>query len=110
MGTHVRKKYPKGFWGKRASDFGDDPSIKGGIERKKVAKSQWGEVSYAKIKAKTMRRPKILQIINHQSGTRKDLRQDRMRKALPPSKRMSKNGNIYYETRRNRSDLVSKKY
>lgn len=59
---------------------------------------------------KRTKKPKVLIFINHQSGSRKDLRQDRMRKALPPSKRMSKNGNIYYETRRNRSDLKGKKY
>jgi hypothetical protein len=30
---------------------------------------------------------------------------DKARKALPPGKRISKFGNIYYETRKNRSDL-----
>lgn len=30
---------------------------------------------------------------------------DAARKALAPGKRRSKNGNIYYENRRNRSDL-----
>jgi len=30
---------------------------------------------------------------------------DKMRKALKPGKRVSKSGNIYYERRKNRSDL-----
>jgi len=30
---------------------------------------------------------------------------DKMRKALKPGKRISKSGNIYYERRKNRSDL-----
>lgn len=33
---------------------------------------------------------------------------DKKRKALPPGKRISKRGNIYYEKRRNRSDLLGK--
>lgn len=34
-----------------------------------------------------------------------DVVRDKERKALLPGKRMSKNGNIYWETRKNRSDL-----
>lgn len=30
---------------------------------------------------------------------------DKLRKALKPGKRISKSGNIYYESRKNRSDL-----
>ena len=34
-----------------------------------------------------------------------NIKRDFARSALPPGKRISKTGNIYYETRKNRSDL-----
>lgn len=34
--------------------------------------------------------------------------QDKARKALPPGRRLSKDGNIYYERRRNRTDIPGK--
>lgn len=34
-----------------------------------------------------------------------DKRADALRKALLPGKRISKNGNVYWETRKNRSDV-----
>jgi len=45
-----------------------------------------------------------------QTGRRKSLRLDRMRKAKPPGKRVSKRGKVYYETRRNRSDVKGKRH
>jgi len=39
-----------------------------------------------------------------QSGKRKSITRDLMRKAKPPGKRVSFSGKIYYETRKNRSD------
>jgi hypothetical protein len=33
-----------------------------------------------------------------------DALRDKVRKALTPGKRISKNGNVYWETRKNRSD------
>jgi len=38
-----------------------------------------------------------------------DVFRDKRRTALPPGKRISKAGNIYYEMRRNRSDKVGSK-
>jgi hypothetical protein len=49
----------------------------------------------------------IVKVIEHQTGTRKDLLRDAARQARLPGKRLSKNGNIYWETRKNRSDLRS---
>lgn len=44
----------------------------------------------------------------HQTGKSiKDI--DALRKALRPGKRISKNGKVYYEYRKNRSDLGSSK-
>jgi hypothetical protein len=40
-----------------------------------------------------------------QTGKRKDLLRDAARKARLPGKRLSKTGNVYWETRKNRSDL-----
>ncbi|GBE19889.1 MAG TPA: hypothetical protein ENG87_02490 [Candidatus Pacearchaeota archaeon] len=42
--------------------------------------------------------------IGKQHG-RTNIVRDKKRKALMPGKRISKSGNIYYENRRNRSDL-----
>ena len=39
-----------------------------------------------------------------QTGTRKSIKRDASRKAQLPGKRISKNGNVYWETRKNRSD------
>jgi len=43
-----------------------------------------------------------------QRGT-SNIKIDKTRIALPPGKRISKTGNIYYEGRKNRSDLLGKK-
>ena len=40
-----------------------------------------------------------------QTGSVKSLTRDQGRKALPPGKRVSRSGNIYWENRRSRSDL-----
>ena len=47
---------------------------------------------------------KSLKVSKHQIG--KSIKNiDKMRKALAPGKRISKSGKIYYENRKNRSDL-----
>lgn len=51
------------------------------------------------------RTPKVKKIANHQVG-KSDKKRDKVRKALPPGKRISKTGRKYYETRRNRSDSI----
>lgn len=43
-----------------------------------------------------------------QTGKRVSLADDKARIAMPPGKRVSKNGNIYWETRKNRSDSIGK--
>ncbi|MHA1678353.1 MAG: hypothetical protein ACTSW3_06190 [Promethearchaeota archaeon] len=49
---------------------------------------------------------KSLKVSDHQIGTTiKKI--DKMRKALAPGKRISKNGKIYYENRKNRSDKIN---
>jgi hypothetical protein len=55
-----------------------------------------------------VRRPVVLKRSLRQIGRRKSLKADKRRKALPPGKRRSKSGKIYYERRRNRSDLKRK--
>ena len=49
--------------------------------------------------------PRVLKKVNYQTGKRKSVKKDKARKALAPGKRVSKSGRIYWETRRNRSDL-----
>ena len=49
--------------------------------------------------------PMTIRRIESQTGERKSIAKDRARKALPPGLRISETGNIYFENRRNRSDL-----
>jgi hypothetical protein len=56
-------------------------------------------------KIRKIKGPRVLEKVNYQTGKRKSLKADRARKALSPGKRISKSGKIYWETRRNRSDL-----
>ena len=48
---------------------------------------------------------RVLRILR-QSGAYGSKPRDRGRKALPPGKRVSKSGKVYWETRKNRSDTV----
>lgn len=57
---------------------------------------------------KDTRKPKIILKAEHQTGKTK-LKRDKKRDALAPGKRISKSGNVYYEYRKNRSDLTGKK-
>jgi len=49
-----------------------------------------------------------IQKILPQTGVRISIKRDAGRQALLPGKRISKTGNIYWETRKNRSDLPLK--
>ncbi len=51
---------------------------------------------------------KSLKRRNTQTGT-SNIKRDKVRKAMPPGKRRSKSGKIYYEARKNRSDLFGEK-
>lgn len=48
---------------------------------------------------------RIISTYKRQTGQRKSIKADKRRKALPPSKRVSRTGKVYYERRKNRSDL-----
>ena len=51
------------------------------------------------------RLPCTVEPASHQTGT-SNIKYDKRKKALPPGKRISRSGNVYYEYRRNRSDLT----
>lgn len=53
--------------------------------------------------------PKVVKILPKRSGKIKDVKADVAQNALAPGKRISKTGNVYWETRRNRSDAVGSK-
>lgn len=55
----------------------------------------------------TSMRPKdkILKVLP-QTGKRISIPRDYSRKAMPPGKRISKAGNEYFETRKNRTDIL----
>lgn len=48
---------------------------------------------------------KVVKIVNHQLG-KTNIKRDKVRKAISPGKRISKTGKVYYEYRKNRSDLI----
>ncbi|MDA3855112.1 MAG: hypothetical protein PF569_02550 [Candidatus Woesearchaeota archaeon] len=52
----------------------------------------------------------VIQKGDHQTGIMRDPYLDGHRKALPPGKRISRNGKPYSEYRKNRSDLIHNKY
>lgn len=52
--------------------------------------------------------PKVLRIIKHQTG-KTNIPVDRTIRAMNPGKRISKTGHVYWETRKNRSDVIPKK-
>jgi len=51
---------------------------------------------------------KILKVLD-QTGKRKSINKDRLRSALKPGKRVTSRGTIYWETRKNRSDMPGKR-
>ena len=51
-------------------------------------------------------KPKMVYSKKRQIGKQLNLDIDKKRTALPSGKRISKNGNYYYEYRKNRTDLV----
>jgi len=57
---------------------------------------------------KRLVRPMILRVLR-QTGVRRSLKIDKKRRALLPSKRRSRTGKVYWETRRNRSDVKGKR-
>lgn len=61
---------------------------------------------YQKSKStKRKKRPRVIKKVDWQTGKRKSIRADRKRRAMHPGKRKSASGRIYWETRKNRSDL-----
>lgn len=53
--------------------------------------------------------PIVLKRSRHQVGKVKSWARDKARRALPPGKRISRNGRVYYEYRANRSDKYPRK-
>ena len=64
------------------------------------AKGHFKKVKHPKV-YKVGRKTPVQRI--HQTG-KSDMARDKQRSALPPGKRISKNGNVYYEYRKNRTD------
>lgn len=52
--------------------------------------------------------PRVLRVIRHQTG-RTNIPVDKQVRALKAGKRLSKTGHVYWETRKNRSDIIPKK-
>jgi len=59
--------------------------------------------------AKRTGKPQVLRIVKKRAGTITSLKRDRKRSAMPPGWRVSKRGNVYYEVRKNRSDMPGSK-
>jgi len=71
------------------------------IDRMKNVSSQQRTMQFA-AQGKVPRNPKKRKMFE-------SIQKDFDRKAKPPGKRVSKNGNVYYEYRRNRSDLPGRR-
>jgi len=56
-------------------------------------------------KSTKRKRGRTVKVKRHQTGRSKNLSRDKKLKALPPGKRISASGKVYYEYRQNRSDL-----
>lgn len=52
--------------------------------------------------------PKVVRSFRHQTGKKPNIPIDKSIKALRAGKRISKSGKIYWESRKNRSDLIPK--
>ncbi|MEM0368431.1 MAG: hypothetical protein QXN57_03210 [Desulfurococcaceae archaeon] len=77
--------------------------------RKKASKTTYSKKRVRKVQSKKrVKRPVVLRAVNWQRGKSKWWIDDD-RDALAPGKRRSKNGKIYYEYRKNRSDLPGKR-
>jgi hypothetical protein len=62
----------------------------------------------SRIKPKDKKLPKTVVTFQYQTGRVKDILADASRSALTPGKRISSSGSIYWESRRNRSDVSGK--
>lgn len=51
------------------------------------------------------KKPRVVYSTRHQTGKRISYEADKKRDAMPSGKRISKNGNVYYESRKNRADI-----
>jgi len=76
------------------------------MARKGVKRSLKAKVATKLARAK--KKPVVLKRVKKQTGISNTVR-DKVRKALPPGYRVSKTGRIYYESRRNRSDLSKRR-
>ena len=56
-------------------------------------------------KSTKRKRGRTVKVKRHQTGRSKNLSRDKKLEALPPGKRISASGKVYYEYRQNRSDL-----
>lgn len=77
-------------------------------------KTMWEEKNLTKKKPKPITNAfahnpqKVISEVKFQTGNLKNFDRDLKSKALAPGKRISKTGKIYYEYRKNRSDLEGK--
>ena len=72
--------------------------------RKKVIRVKAHKRRYKGKVVWVMPHGRVLKVSKHRNG-KSDTKRDQVYLALPPGKRESKDGNIYYEYRKNRSDV-----
>jgi len=77
--------------------------------RTKTKRGRWIVKVGKRILSRHNKKPQVVYVKDRQTGVRKSIKKDRDRKAMPPGKRKSKSGKIYYEYRRNRTDKPKKK-
>jgi len=74
----------------------------------KVARKTSSILRYTRA-ARRKGKPVVIKYVPKQTGKRKSISLDKKRKAAAPGKRRSRSGRIYYEYRRNRTDLRGKR-
>lgn len=86
-----------------------NPKKKVGYEMKEYRGGKWVVTKSENMpKAKPRTKTRTVKR-SSQTGKPSDTPRDKRRSALPPGKRRMANGKIYYETRKNRSDVSSKR-
>jgi hypothetical protein len=102
-----RKSFPKPSAKKKPSSKPKPPAKRTPTTPKNATKKK--PTAKAKAVAKSTRKPKVMHSSTRQTGKRKSVKRDKALDALPPGKRISRTGRVYYEYRRNRTDAPGKR-
>ena len=75
------------------------------LQKRRKTQDNWNSMINPRASPLSKCLPRTIKPIKKQSGYRKSYWKDQWTKAMRPGKRISRTGNIYWETRKNRSDI-----